>query len=206
MAALMILLVVLTSMGDSGEKVPRHLTDGAILVGRTEAPVTITVYEDFLCPYCKVAHQAHREQLAAWVSEGTVKIHYRPMSFLDRASTDAYSSRALNAAAAVVDSAPQAFVAFHDALYAEQPKEGGPGLSDKRLVELATAAGAPREAVEAAVADRRFTAWVSDMTEEANAAGVSSTPTIRVDGVTLTDPLNAKALKKAVDAAVEKTG
>ena len=45
-----------------------------------------------------------------------------------RARTTQYSTRALNAAAAVVDAAgPDAFQTFHDLLFANQPAEGGVG-------------------------------------------------------------------------------
>ena len=64
------------------------------------------------------------------------------MAFLDRASTTNYSSRALDAAAAVVDTAPGSFQAFHDLLYANQPEEGSAGLTDAQLLDYAVQAGA----------------------------------------------------------------
>ena len=69
-------------------------------------------------------------QLKSWASRAIVKLVYKPVAFLDRASTTNYSSRALDAAAAVVDTAPGSFQAFHDLLYANQPEEGSAGLTD----------------------------------------------------------------------------
>ena len=57
-----------------------------------------------------------------------MQAHYHPMAFLDTATNNRYSTRALNAAAAVLDAAgPTAFQKFHDLLYANQPPETATG-------------------------------------------------------------------------------
>ena len=57
-----------------------------------------------------------------------MQAHYHAMAFLDTRANDQYSTRALNAAAAVVDAAGRdAFQKFHDLLYANQPAESGSG-------------------------------------------------------------------------------
>ena len=78
--------------------------------------------------------------IAGWVADGTVQVRYHGMAFLDTTANDQYSTRALNAAGAVVDTAgPDAFEKFHDLLFAHQPPEGGSGLTDDQLVEFADA-------------------------------------------------------------------
>jgi protein-disulfide isomerase len=184
--------------------VPAHLTGGtSVVVGKADAPVTVVAYEDFQCPACGAFERSNDAQLKAWVAAGTVRIEYRPIAFLDRASTDDYSTRALNAAAAVVDSAPAAFEAFHDALFAEQPAEGGPGLSDARLIDLAVAAGAPRPPVAAAVRDLTYRAWAARVTDDSSKAGVTQTPTVQVAGRTLRDhdPATVRAAVRAAESA-----
>ena len=101
----------------------------------------------------------------------------------------------------VVDAAgPEAFPVLHDALFAEQPAEGGAGLSDDRLVELAAEAGATGTAVEEGIRDLRFEGWTERVTEQSSQDGVSSTPTVLVDGRPLADR-TAAGLSAAVDAA-----
>jgi protein-disulfide isomerase len=203
--ALLLVPVVLLATPEEQTGPPRNLVDGSILVGQPNAPVTVVVYEDLLCPFCKMSHQANKAQLDEWTAQGRVKVLYRPIAFLDRASKDQYSTRALNAIGAVVDTAPKAFPAFHDALYAEQPAEGGPGLSDDRLVELAVTAGAPRDAVRKAVTDRRFAAWAAQVTQKANQDGVASTPTVTVNGRPVQNPTEPKEVAAAVEAALQKS-
>jgi protein-disulfide isomerase len=154
----------------------------SIVVGQASAPVTVTAYEDFLCPACLAFEQADAAQLDTWVKAGTVKVEYRPVAFLDRNSTTDYSTRAMNAAGAVVNSAPSAFPAFHKALFAEQPEEGGPGLTDQKLIDLAVAAGAPKAAITTAVKDLTYKGWTSRATTQASKDGLSGTPRVLVNG------------------------
>lgn len=180
---------------------PANLGPGdSVVVGRASAPVTLSTYEDFLCPACNAFEQANASRIDEWVRAGTVKVEYHPVAILDRMSSDGYSTRSMNAAAAVVDSAPAAFPAFHRALFANQPEEGGAGLSDDRLIELAVTAGAPRDAVTRAVREETFRAWTVRATEAASRAGLSGTPWVKVNGTVVEDP-TAAALEAAVSAA-----
>jgi protein-disulfide isomerase len=188
----------------AGTTPPANLRNGAFVVGKDTAPVTLTIYSDYLCPFCKVQHDNNLAQTEAWIAEGTAKVEYRMVAFLDQASTDEYSSRALNAAAAVLNSAPDAFPKFHNALYAEQPAEGGPGLSDDRLVELAVEAGAPKDPVQQAVTKRSYWGWTASVTEQASKDGVSGTPTVLVNGSQVENPTDAAAMKAAVEKALDK--
>lgn len=166
---------------------PRNLLpDGGIagVSGATSAgtsPVTVEMWEDFQCPACRQFEQDNHAQLESWAKQGIVKLVYEPVAFLDRASTTNYSSRSLDAAAAVVDSDPGAFQAFHDLLYANQPAEGSAGLTDAQLTDLAARAGAPRATVASALSTQRFAGWVVQRTDVFSQK-YTSTPTILVDG------------------------
>ena len=131
-----------------------------------------------------------------------MKVEYHPIAFLDRSSTDDYSTRALNAAATVLDLAPQGFAKFHAALYAEQPAEGGAGLSDARLLELAVAAGAPDARARAAIDGLTYRSWTAKVTEAASKDGVDQTPTVTVNGKAVADHSPA-AIAAAVQAALK---
>ncbi|MBD8868851.1 DsbA family protein [Nocardioides donggukensis] len=206
-AALLAIIVLggylLQSLGDtSGEEAtpPAGVTDGyGVVVGEASAPTTVQVYEDFLCPVCGVFEEATAEQLAEAVDAGRIRVDYRMVAFLDGQSSDDYSTRAANAAAVVLDAAgPEVFREFHDALFAEQPAEGGAGLSDDRLVELAVEAGAEEDAVRPGIEDRAFEQWTRNATDAMSQAGVRGTPTVFVDG----EQVEGESLQAIVDATL----
>jgi protein-disulfide isomerase len=206
-AAVVVAIVVQNSRTAtaSDAAVPANTVDSGqvIVVGQTSAPVTIDLYEDFQCPVCKNFESTTGGTLASLVSAGTVQLHYHGMAFLDTSANDRYSTRALNAAAAVVDAAgPDAFQKFHDLLYAHQPDEGGAGLTDDQLISYAQQAGASGTAVEKAVRDLIYGDWVKQVTDQASKDGVTGTPTVKVDGKTLeSTQLTPAGVTAAVQAA-----
>ena len=181
----------------------------AIPAGAASAPVRVEIYEDFMCPICGEFEKASGPLLQRYVDQGKVRVQYRVISILDRFSngTD-YSTRAANAAAAVLDKAgPAAFKRFHDLLYANQPAEGSSGLTDQQLVDYAVQAGAPRVEVAKAIQDRVFVPWVRNATAAAaKRDGFQGTPAVYVDGKQVTgystlEELTTK-LREDVDAAL----
>ncbi len=189
---------------DAGDvAVPSVATEGgtAFAVGSPDAPVTVDVYEDFHCPSCTQFEEVAGDTLATMVDEGTIQLRYRPMSFLDRGSTDRYSTRAMNAAAVVGEEAgPEAYAAFHRALLENQPARGGAGLSDEELIEMAAEAGATGDAVAEGITGLRYEEWTREATEAASEAGVEGTPTVLVDGEPLAEP-SVEGLTAAVAQA-----
>ncbi len=186
--------------GQVAKDVPAGLTDGyGVLDGAASAPRTVTVYEDFQCPICHEFEQATQQQLRQAVADGKIQLDYRMVAFLDRASTTNYSSRALNAAAVVLDASGQdVFVKFHDLLYENQPQEGSAGLSDDELVKLAVQAGATESDVRPGIEDNQFHQWVVNATDQMSKNGVNGTPTVLVDGKIQGDG----SLQSSIDAVL----
>ncbi|MEX0429426.1 DsbA family protein [Nocardioides sp. DS6] len=152
-----------------------------LAIGPKNAPHTVVIYEDFLCPYCQAFESASRDGLAKLAADGKVRVEYRPFHFLQ----PDYSLEALNAFAVVKGAYPTGDVAkkFHDLLYENQPDEQGPFPSMDSLVDLAVQAGAEKSKVEDAIkATDSEQSWTDKATAEANNAGVQSTPTVLLDG------------------------
>lgn len=199
-----IALLVLTERDNAGA--PAAAPDGvsangSVVVGNEDADVTITLVEDFGCPACGAFEVAAGPLLEEYAAGEDVKIEYRAIALLDRAFSDNYPSRAANASAVVATEAPEAWAEFHALLFANQPSEGGVGLTDEQLIDLAVQAGADREAVADDIADNRYADWVSDATDTTlDLEGVEGTPTVFVDGeVVESTPV---AIQQAVDAAL----
>lgn len=176
-----------TTSSSSGET-PSGADGYGVVVGRSDAPTTAVIYEDFQCPVCRALEDATSQQVSVGIAEGKIRVDYRMVSFLDDASENQYSSRAANAAAAVLDTAGvEAFKTFHDTLFANQPAEGTAGPENDQLVEWAVDAGADRDEVSRAIEAGSFDQWVVDATDAMSKDGVTGTPTIIIDGEKL-DP------------------
>jgi protein-disulfide isomerase len=173
-----------TGQAVSSSGTPQNLTgDYNVVVGKSDAPTTIKVYEDFQCPICNDLEKATGAKLAQAVADGKVKVDYHMVSFLDRASTTAYSSRALNAAMAVLSTAgPEAFVKFHSIAYAHQPEEGSAGVPDSTLVDWAVQAGAKEADVKPLIDGNVYHQWTVNATDQMSKDGVTGTPTIFING------------------------
>ncbi|WP_298129258.1 thioredoxin domain-containing protein [Micropruina sp.] len=187
--------------------VPPNGTDaGAVRFGQDGAPVTVTVYADFMCPFCGQFERANGEALQSAVAAGTVKLEVHPMAFLDAQSAGSkYSTRAANAFITVASSDPDAALRFNQLLFANQPAEGSSGLSDDRLAALATQAGASADVV-ASFKEQRFVPWVNQLTQQAFDSGVTGTPTVKINGQPFTGDLYtpgplANAIQQAASGA-----
>jgi protein-disulfide isomerase len=180
---------------------PANAAGTTIVVGSATAPVTVDLYEDFQCPNCKAFEAESGQTIAQLIAAGTVQAHYHGMAFLDTSANDQYSTRALNAAAVVLATAgPDAFQAFHDLLFANQPPETGSGLTDDQLVAYAQQAGATGSSVRTDIQGLAYGDWVKKSTDQASKDGVTGTPTVLVDGKPLSDH-SPDGLTAAVQAA-----
>jgi protein-disulfide isomerase len=142
-------------------------------------PVPVDAYVDFQCPYCRQFEQHSGAQLNELIDERLITLVYHPLSFLDRLSTTRYSSRATSASGCAADGAK--FREYSLALFANQPPEGGPGLSDAELAALGRAIGLGDDFAECVLA-RRYIDWGPYNSVRAAERGVVGTPTVYVAG------------------------
>jgi protein-disulfide isomerase len=143
-------------------------------------PVQIVAYIDFICPHCKDFESQFSPLLKQWQDTGKATVEYRPTGLLDFASTTNYSSRAAAAAACVVNASPDKYKPFMDALFAQQPAENGPGLTNDQLKKVATDAGSAD--ISSCVDSKTYRPFVAYTTASAQAHGINGTPTVFVDG------------------------
>ncbi|MGF1646822.1 MAG: DsbA family protein [Kineosporiaceae bacterium] len=154
-------------------------------VGPEDAEVTLTLFEDYLCPACAAFEQQSGAYIDSLPDDG-VRVVYHPVAFLDRQSPDRYSTRTAGAMACVADDETDderpVLREFNALLFAGQPGEStGPTLTDEQLAELAGQAGASQDAQQCIV-DGSFEGWAQRSTQAAQQAGVSGTPTVWVNG------------------------
>lgn len=173
------------SQSQAAALAPAHVTDeGGVLVATgtpSEKAPHVIVYVDFICPACQQFEKTNGEKLQQMAAAGDIKLEYRPIAILDRASTSKYSSRALNAFACVIDSKPESAVPFLNKLMEEQPQEGTAGLTNDKLAEHASNVGAP--GLQACAANAQFAQWTKTTTSKALGYGLDHTPYVVVNDV-----------------------
>ena len=177
--------------------------DYGLVVGPDDAPHTIVIYEDFLCPICGIVETTAGERLGRLAEQGQVQIDYRPVAFLSRFGP--YSEDALNAFYVVrEESGDDVAQEFHDLLFAEQPAESGPFPDTDDLVDLAVEAGAEEADVRDGIENGGQSDLVSQATEAAAGIGVTGTPTIVLDGQPFADGGDWEEIANNLVAAVEE--
>jgi protein-disulfide isomerase len=168
-------------------------------------PVTVDVYEDFMCPICQQFENQSGVALRRQATEGRITLRYHPIAILDRMSNGTqYSTRSAAAAAAAAEGGKLA--EYHDALFANQPAEGSDGLDDAKLIELGRSVGLTDPAFADAITGRTYWSWATKATETASARGVTGTPTVQVAGRTITEAAGGPPSPATLEAAVAAAG
>jgi protein-disulfide isomerase len=172
----------------AGGSAPANVLDnGAVRVGEPDAKVTVRVVMDLQCPACKAFEEANGKVLEDAVRDGDAAVEYSVITFLDRASTTEYSSRAGNAAFCVANSGVDEYQAWLSEMFTQQPEEGGDGLPDSALIDIAESVGYTDPAVAQCITDREYDTYLRTKTDEVLNSGVNSTPSVTVNGEQVTD-------------------
>ncbi|MDR2253423.1 MAG: thioredoxin domain-containing protein [Bifidobacteriaceae bacterium] len=145
---------------------------------QAQPPTQIDIFVDYMCPYCRRFERDNDAAIQDLVDRGVTALVTHPVAILDRMSAGTmYSTRAAAAAYAVAQGAPERFGAFNARLFADQPREGGPGLGDAELANLAEQVGVPKK-VGLTFADDQFVQAATSATTAALDAGLQGTPTV----------------------------
>lgn len=186
---------------------PQNLTNGGVPFPATSgkdassAPVVQT-YEDFLCPACGQFEQLSGSFLRQQAAAGAIQLQFMPFSFLHNSSTNDYSRRAMNMAMCTVNTdGPAAFWKVHNALFANQPDEGGAGPEDAELISMAKSAGVT--GIDSCVKTEQFVPWIDQAKDQdSKDPGIDSTPSVFING-TATKARTPQELQAAFTAAAK---
>lgn len=176
---------------------PAHATERGDGLVDGDGPVTVDIWLDAHCPACTRFEMEAGPTLDQLVDDGTITRVFHPISFLDRASTDQYSTRAAASIACAADG--DAHPEYIYQLLALQPPQGGPGLTSDQLIEVGRAAGLDEQSFGQCVRDGEYRDWVNQVTRQAGRDRVNATPTVRVNGEEVAP--SAGAVVDAIQAA-----
>ncbi len=159
--------------------------------GSASAPVELTVYEDFHCPHCADFAQEFGPVLDAARDAGRLELVVWPMSFIDEGSSRA--ARAMGCATEAGFGER-----YHRGLFANDQLE----WSSEQLLELATRSTAtvPASFVDC-IQGQETAVWAESVNAAADAAGVTGTPTLFLDGAPLPlEDLTPESLQTMIEA------
>jgi protein-disulfide isomerase len=158
---------------------PADLAHGYTL-GDPDAPVSVEVWEDFQCPYCRIfAVQVKPYLVDTYVVPGKVSLTFRDLAFLGDESQWA-------AVAADLAAEQDRFWPFHDYLFANQLGENVGSFGLDRLLAIGEAVGLDMPRFKAGLvldaARERFARIDAASQQEAAGLGITGTPSIVLDG------------------------
>lgn len=149
-------------------------------MGEASAPIEVIEYGSFTCPHCADFHADQFQQLKAdWIDTGRVRFTFREVYF-DRFG--------LWASMIARCGGEMRFFGIHDLLYEGQQEWIGdqqPQTIADNLKRIGLAAGLDQAQLDACLADEaQAEALVAWFQENAEADGITATPTFLIDGET----------------------
>ena len=151
--------------------------------GNANGDVVVVDFNDYQCPYCKRAHQAVKQVVAA---DGKVKVVYKDLPILGEPSRIA-------ALAALAAAKQGKHAALHDALM-----EFGGKLDRARILELAASVGLDVALLEKDMEDPKFKQLIDRNMALAGALGVRGTPAFVIGDQFVPGAVDAAALKQLI--------
>ncbi|UQZ37740.1 disulfide dehydrogenase [Paenibacillus sp. PK3_47] len=170
-------------------------------LGSENAPVKIVEFGDFKCPACASFSIGIKPQIVQqYIEQDKAALYFANMAFIGPDSTTASL-----AALSIYHQNNDAFWKFYDALYANQGDENKEWATADFLVELAQSEKleVDYDLLRKDIEERTYLSELQRDIQLAEDSGVSSTPTLFVNGVKVEEPFNLDAIDAEVQAAAE---
>ncbi len=143
---------------------------GSPFMGPADAPVVITEFSDFQCPYCSKLNSVVEQVARKYPRDVKVVFKFMPLIFIHKF--------AMNAAIASLAAKKQGkFWEYHDEVFKNYDK-----LSDQKLVEIAKRIGLDMDLFEKDMKDPEIRRLINRDMQEAYCNNVRGTPTLFLNG------------------------
>lgn len=178
-------------------------------MGSADAPITITEYSDFQCPYCRRFWDETEAQLIeAYVATGKVLFVYRSFGAFIGAESQA------SAEAAYCAGDQGKFWDMHDIIFTNQGGENAGTFSNARLTTFAKTIGLNLDEYKTCMSSGKYADTVTQDGKDGVAAGIEATPsfviTYVVNGETKTRIIKGAqpfaAFQSEIEAALAEMG
>jgi protein-disulfide isomerase len=166
---------------------------GAPIRGAEKALVTIVKFEDFQCPFCKVAQPTFKDLLKKY--DGKVRVVHKDLPL------EAIHPQARQAAEAARCAGEQGkFWEYHDQLYSISPK-----LSTEDLKSSANQIGLNSAAFDQCLTSGKYRAAVQKDLNDGAQLGLTGTPAFFVNGREITGAQPLEAFAVVIDEELGQT-
>jgi protein-disulfide isomerase len=147
-----------------------------ITLGKPDAPVTLTLYEDFRCPHCAEMEKSLGPTITDLQKSGRIKVHQYVLPVIDQQDGQHGSARAGNAMACAAEEG-----------FGEPYRNGlfdnyGKNWTSKQLIDLANQVDKPKSQFTSCVKDMKHKGWVESVSQVAQQHNVNATPTVFING------------------------
>ncbi|MGO2112954.1 MAG: DsbA family protein [Pseudoclavibacter sp.] len=166
---------VMDADGEAVEQ-PISTTDRGVIIGATDAPVTMQYWYDYSCPHCIDYHTQTNGTYQDLIASGQVQVEYIPINYMAP-----YGAQAAAAVLATVQQQPELFFTLSDAIFAvdaQTQSAWGPG----DYATLAPTSGVTDEQALADIQAGTYLRIINDSTSDARNDGVGGTPSVGVNG------------------------
>lgn len=167
-----------TAQSATHDGIPVGFTDeGHPFIGKSDAPVTLEEWSDYLCPFCgRHFRQTLPVLLDQYVRTGQLKLVFRALPLAGLHPT---ASQGHVAAMCMGKLGAAAFWAMHDALFARQSEWNRLPDPSAFLAGVAEDLGADMEVYSACIANGATAAMVAESVEQGQERGYNGTPSFR---------------------------
>lgn len=196
----LLVLIIIALVSTSGKEQADSLGvpyAGQPMQGNASAPISITEFADFKCPACKTFTEEYFPYIKRdFIDKGIAKFYFINNPIL---GPDSYTAAA--AGEAIYQQNDQAFWAYVNALYKHQGNENEQWATPEYLVSLARQEKLEinydqlAKDLEAGTFEDR----VRDDYNFANDSGITSTPTLLINGKEVSNPFDYKEIKKLIE-------
>ena len=179
-------------------------TEGSPFVGDANAPVTMAIWFDYQCPFCKQLELNVTSQIVEqYVKTGKVKIVFKDFQFLGEDS-----QTAAEFSHAMWEAYPNQYYDWYKAMFVAQDDEGDKGFGDLDSIKALTAKipGVDVAKVTALMTQNKakYAAAIAADRDEGQKLGINGTPAIIVGTTLLSGAQPITAIAPLIDAQLKK--
>lgn len=176
-------------------ELPRRTADDPLALGKTDAPVVLTVWSDFRCPFCSKWERETLAGLKPYIDSGSLRIEHRDLVLFGEDSQRA-------AVAARAAGKQGKFWEFSSLIAKAAPPSGHPPIDEATVTKYATELGLDMTKFKADLSDPAVAEAIKADVEHAKTIGVDGTPFFLINDT----PINGAQPTEIFTGVIESYG